>query len=60
MTESQDQYQALDAQMNAIRQMGTAARAGSDEYFKSWQAAVATIQNKDIHESAVDRLNTAK
>ena len=54
------QYQALDAQMNAIRQMGTAARAGSDEYFKSWQAAVATIQNKDIRESAVERFNTAK
>jgi hypothetical protein len=53
-------YQALDAQMNAIRQMGTAARTGSDEYFKSWQAAVATIQNKDIRESAVERLNTAK
>jgi hypothetical protein len=53
-------YQALDAQMNAIRQMGTAARTGSDEYFKSWQAAVATIQNKDIRESAVERLNIAK
>jgi len=60
MTEYQDQDQALDAQMNAIRQMGTAARAGSDEYFKSWQAAVATIQNKDIREAAVERLNTAK
>lgn len=54
------QYQALDAQMNAIRQMGTAARAGSDKYFKSWQAAVATIHNKDIRESAVERFNTAK
>lgn len=59
MTEYQGQYQALDAQMNAICQVVTAARAGSDQYFKSWQAAVATIQNKDIRESAVERLNTA-
>jgi hypothetical protein len=53
------QYQALDAQMSAFRQVGAAARAGSDQYFNSWQAAVATIQNKDIRKSAAERLSTA-
>jgi hypothetical protein len=53
-------YQALDAQLNAVRQQGAAARANSDAYFQSWQQAIASIQNKDIKETANDRFNTAK
>lgn len=54
------QYQALSTQMNEIGQMGAKARAGSEQYFKDWQAAIGTIQNKDIRESAMERFNTAK
>lgn len=54
------QYQALSAQMNEIGQMGAKARAGTEQYFKDWQAAVGTIQNKDIRESAMERFNTAR
>ena len=54
------QYQALSEQMNEIGQMGAKARAGTEQYFKDWQAAVATLQNKDIRESAMERFNTAR
>ena len=54
------QYQALDAQMNAVKQQAAAAKANTEEYFQSWQKTIATIQNKDIREAATDRFNTAK
>ena len=54
------QYQALDTQMNAVKQQSAAAKANTAEYFDSWQKTIASIQNKDIREAATDRFNTAK
>jgi hypothetical protein len=54
------QYNALEAQMTALRQHSAATKSNTEEYFKSWQQSIASIQNKDIKETATDRFNTAK
>lgn len=54
------QYQTLEAQLNALQQQAAAARTNTDGYFQHWQGTIATIQNKDIKETATERLNTAK
>jgi DNA repair ATPase RecN len=53
-------YNALDNGMNTLREQSVAARASTEAYFQSRQQAIDTIQNKDIKESAIDRLNTDK
>jgi cysteinyl-tRNA synthetase len=54
------QYQALEMKLNALQQQAAAARTNTDAYFQTWQSSIATIQNKDIKETATERLNTAK
>ena len=54
------QSQALEAQVNALKTQAADAKANIDAYFQNWQNSISSIQNKDIKETATDRLNTAK
>jgi hypothetical protein len=53
-------YKALDNGLVTLREQSVATRASTEAYFLSRQQAIDTIQNKDIKESATDRLNTDK
>lgn len=53
-------YQALDNGMNTLREQSSAAMASTEAYYQSRQQAIDSIQNKDIKESAIDRLNADK
>jgi len=53
-------YQALDNGMNTLREQSAAAMASTEAYYQSRQQAIDSIQNKDIKESAIDRLNADK